>query len=69
MEKKLSKSLVAEDYAGALLGDDLEVIDGLEVASALKNHLQGRPCPPLIFLSNETSTRWKHVVAMRDLTL
>ena len=54
-EEALEK-LVAEDYAGALLGDDLEVIDGLEVASALKNHLQGRPCPPLIFLSNETST-------------
>ena len=54
-EEALEK-LVAEDYAGALLGDDLEVIDGLEVASALKNHLQGRPCPPLIFLSNEAGT-------------
>ncbi len=53
-EEALEK-LVAEDYAGALLGDDLEIIDGLEVASALKNHLQGRPCPPLIFLASETT--------------
>ena len=28
----------------------------MEVASALKNHLQGRPCPPLIFVSDEASS-------------
>jgi len=49
-EEALEK-LVAEDYAGALLGEDLNVIDGFEVASALKNHLQGRPCPPLLLVA------------------
>lgn len=51
-EEALEK-LVSEDYVGALLRDDLSIIDGFEVASALKNHLQGRPCPPLILLTNE----------------
>ena len=44
-EEALEK-LVAEDYAGALLGDDLEVIDGLEVASALKKSSAGSTLSP-----------------------
>jgi len=55
-EEALEK-LVAEDYAGALLGENLSVIDGMEVASALKNHLQGRPCPPLILLSPQPNSQ------------
>ena len=53
-EEALEK-LVAEDYAGALLSDSLSIIDGFEVASALKNHLQGRPCPPLLLIAEAPS--------------
>ena len=54
-EEALEK-LVAEDYAGALLSDSLSVIDGFEVASAIKNHLQGRPCPPLLLIAEVNSS-------------
>ena len=53
-EEALEK-LVSRTYAGAILGDNLKIISGFEVASAVKNHLQGRPCPPLIY-STESDT-------------